>query len=104
MERIPESDWKVLRQLALVALDRLCAQIVGEITVIASNEAITMHERFGEIYGLIGDRNKDIARTFDGPSRSSAPLKLLQMRSLDLVSDEELGGSPRMFGRLSNES
>jgi hypothetical protein len=85
-----ERDWKVFRELREVALDRLCARILGEATAVIEDSAKTNHERFLELYRLIVDRNQDIARGFNAPRRSVMLSQLLFIHHLGLLEVEEL--------------
>ena len=73
MERhLPEKDWKLLRQLAPVALERLCDKILKEAMAIAQAPAKTSHERYLELYKLIQEQDRDLAFAFDDHRRSTA--------------------------------
>ncbi len=87
---IAESDWKKFRQVRLVALDRFCRRVLADCQEVCSDESMTAHERYGKLYGLIHDRDKDMARAFDDPRRSTADLQLRLMVYHGLVLDEEL--------------
>ncbi len=86
----PERDWKIFRDLAQVALDRFCAHVLGEISAVATDTSKSNHDRYGEIYGLIRNRDRELAQAFDGMSRSNASLQLLLMVRRELITDEEL--------------
>ncbi len=86
----PERDWKTFRELREVALERLCERVLGEIGAVVRNSEKSHHERFRELYGLIRDRNHDVARAFDGPKRSSMLLQLSAIVSLGLLEADEL--------------
>jgi len=87
---VPESDWKVFRELREVALERLCERILDEVATVISNSSRTHRERFGELFGLIRDRNHDIARGFDGPKRSAMLAQLSVNYSLDLLKPSDM--------------
>ena|SRR5579871_3067546 len=87
---IREPDWKVLRDVEPLALDRLCEQILSEVTKVASDPDIGAHARYGKVYKLIHKCDKDIADAFDGLSRSNALLKLGIMVHLGLIAPGEL--------------
>jgi hypothetical protein len=72
LDRINESDWKLFRQLQAIALQRFCQRVLDEVVQVASNADKTSHERYGEMYGLIKDRDKELAHAFDDPRRSRA--------------------------------
>ena len=86
----PESDWKVFRELRVVALERFCERVLDEINHLSSDIGMTAHDRYTEVYRLIERRDRELARAFDGPSRSKATAQLTLMSSLGLLSPEEL--------------
>jgi hypothetical protein len=47
---IPESDWKVFRQLHPIALNRYCEEVLQDIAQIAGDTKTTPHERHLKIY------------------------------------------------------
>ena len=87
---IAEADWKRLRKLKEVALDRLCAAILHECRDITVAEGQTTHERYLALFRHIRERDADVANAFDGLSRSTAVQRLAAMCALDLVAEEEL--------------
>jgi len=86
----PERDWKTFRELREIALERLCERALREFGAVIGNSEKSNHARFRDLYGLIGDRNHDIARAFDGPKRSSMLLQLSIIVCLGLLESEEL--------------
>lgn len=87
---IPESDWKKFKKVREVALQRLSQRILDEAQAVCRDESRTPHERYGDLYGLIQDRDRDIARAFDGFSRSLATTQLIIMANLDLLTEDEI--------------
>jgi hypothetical protein len=87
---INESDWKLFRQLRVVALDRYCQRVLGEIGAIASDAGKTSHERYLAIFELIHKRNREMANAFDDPRRSVALIQMRLIRSLGLWTEEEI--------------
>lgn len=96
-DQIRESDWKILRDLKQVALERLCERTLGEIAAITIASSRGAHERYLEIFKLIESRDEDLALAFNDVRRSNAIIKLATMRSRGLVTDEE-------FQRFSDET
>jgi hypothetical protein len=94
---IRESDWKLFRQLQSVALQRFCQRVLDEIVQVASEADKSSHERYGEIYGLIQKRDKELAAAFDGPRRSRALVQLAHLQGHGLLTEEE-------FSRFSSET
>jgi len=90
MARIDESDWKTFKQLQPVALERLSQRILDEIQDLCRDDSRSPHERYLDIYGVVRDRDKDIADAFNQFSRSSAFTGLLVMVRLDLLRQDEL--------------
>ena len=92
-DRLSESDWKYLSQrLQPVALDRFCRRALADLGRIAEDEATGSHERYLAVFHLIEERDRELASAFDDMRRSTAFWRLLRMRSLGLVTDEELAG------------
>lgn len=89
MKDIREADWKRLRDLKAMALDRFCARVLSDIERVSSDSAATSHQRYLAIYDLIQKRDKELGSIFDGLSRSSAVEKLLLMHHAGLLTDDE---------------
>lgn len=87
---ILESDWKKFKELRKIALDRFCQGVLADTKTISMHGALSAHARYGMLYGLIEDRDKEMARMFDGLARSSALWKLTLMVSRDLLTEAEL--------------
>ena len=87
--RIPESDWKVLRQLKPMLLERFCRRVLADVTQVLNNNAETHHQRYLQIFQLLRKEDADLAMAFDDIRRSNALSKLTTMRALDLLADEE---------------
>jgi hypothetical protein len=87
---ILESDWKILRKLGPVALDRFCRRVLDEISALAADASKSNHERYLAIYKLLRRRDEELADTFNDLKRSNAVMQLACMRFQDVVSDEEL--------------
>ncbi|MCW8275504.1 hypothetical protein IMF27_07150 [Pseudomonas sp. PCH199] len=89
---IAESDWKKFKELCRIALDRFCQGVLADAKAIAQHGALSAHARYGMLYGLIQDRNKDMYQAFDAnsQSRSSAIRGLALMVMHDLLTEAEL--------------
>ena len=98
LQPIKESDWKILRELARVALDRFCRRVLGEAGRLCDDaDPRGAHERYLALCRLIQDRDEELGGTFNDLRRSVALLQLARMRRGQLVTDEE-------FGRFSPET
>ena len=89
VREIKESDWKLLRRLHPVALERFCQQVIEEINQATANCTGDYHERYLEVFELIMDRNQKMARSFDDPRRSNAFIMIANIRGSQLLTDEE---------------
>ena len=69
---IRESDWKLFRELHPVAVNRFCERVLGEITRVASDASKTPHARYGDIFRLVREQDRLLARAFDDKRRSTA--------------------------------
>lgn len=87
---ISESDWKTFKGVREVALDRFSLRILGECQSICSGDSSTPHERYGELYGLIQERDREMAHAFDDFRRSTAVSCLRLMWELGVVTEQEL--------------
>jgi hypothetical protein len=96
MSDFPERDWKLLRELKPVLLERLCGQILRRAADIATASDAANHQRYLKLWDMIQEQNEEVARAFDDHRRSTAFIKVLQIRRLGLFTDEE-------FARFSEE-
>jgi len=87
---IKESDWKVLRRLHPVALERFCERVLAEIGSVNNDDARNFHQRYLDIFAIVKRRNREMARVFDDLKRSRALTMLAQMCSAGLLTDDEL--------------
>ena len=105
---IKESDWKVLRQLHAIAVERFSSRIINEIEAITSATDRSAHDRYVDVLALIRKRKPDMEHAFDDMRRSRALQRLVAIQSHDLLTEEELGQfSPEMrvrCGRCSRSS
>jgi hypothetical protein len=94
---ISERDWKLLRELKPIALERFCDRVLAELAGVASAPDKSSHERYLTAFDLIHRRNEELSHAFDGLRRSTALFQLAAMRSHRLLTDEE-------FARFSVET
>ncbi len=87
---ISEKDWKLLRTLHEVALQRFCERALHEFREVSGDRTYTAHERFLRLFELVATRNRDLAHAFDDLRRSTALQRLVAMRGLGVVTDEDL--------------
>ena len=85
----PESDWKALKQLHPIVLDRYCTQVLREIEKVAADSNRTAHQRYLEIFSLIDKRNETMSVAFDDLRRSTAFVRLANICACGLLTEEE---------------
>jgi hypothetical protein len=86
---IKESDWKLLRRLHAVALERFCQRVIDEINRATSNCTEDYHKRYLEVFDLIMDHNEKMAWAFDDMRRSKAIILLANIKESNLLTEEE---------------
>lgn len=89
MQDIKESDWKYLRDLSRIALDRFCERALGELVRVAADPDKGAHVRYLAVYKLLHRENEQLAHAFDDLRRSSALIQLALMCRLKLITDDE---------------
>jgi hypothetical protein len=87
---VAEKDWKVFRRLHSLALERHCAKTLRMAQDIAGDKAQTNHQRYQRLFGLMQDRDKEIARAFNNPRRSVVLEQIVAIRSLGLLEGSDL--------------
>ncbi|MBK8068914.1 MAG: peptide ABC transporter substrate-binding protein [Rhodanobacteraceae bacterium] len=87
-----EADWKHLRSLKPVVLDRLCERILNEVVRTSRAPGKSNHERYLAVYRLIQRRDREIAEAFNDMRRSTALYSILAMHRLGLFTTEEIAG------------
>lgn len=85
-----ESEWKKFRKLREICLERFCERVLLEAEKICKSDNQSAHGRYGGLYGLMRDRDKELANAFDDPRRSNAFIQLMLMYKLKLIADKEL--------------
>ena len=90
MIRMSEADWKRFRQVRELALERFCQRVLDECQAISADSSRSAYDRYLAIYELMQERDQAMANGFDAPRRSTAVIQLSILRSLDLVTPEEV--------------
>lgn len=99
MMPIAERDWKRFVVLKERALERYCRTTLSDVAGLCvlppgtdgdEDGGPSAQERYREVYWLVQERNRQIARAFDGHSRSRAPLQFLAIVEMGLLTDEEI--------------
>ncbi len=97
LRTIVETDWKVLRRLHPLALERFCKRVLAEIDPVIQVRAQSAHQRYLGIFKIIEQRDREMASIFDDPRRSNALGMLAKFRSEGLLTEDE-------FSSLSPET
>lgn len=92
-----ESDWKILRRVHPLAVERFCERVLDEVERFTHQSNQSYHERYLRIFKLMQQRDREIARLFDDPMRSRALAMIARIRSEGLMTDAE-------FSSLSEEA
>jgi hypothetical protein len=53
MPEIQEPDWKMLRRVHLLTLERFCKRVLAEIARVSREDAKSYHARYLQIFGVI---------------------------------------------------
>ena len=93
---LAERDWKELRALQPIALDRFCKRVLADIVGAASDTSRGNHELYLAICKLIRDRDHQLEDAFDDMRRSTAVIQIGRMCVLGLVAEDE-------FARFSDD-
>lgn len=86
---IPESDWKVFREVRAAALERFCQRVLDDIERTMSDKARSFHDRYLEIFKLIERRDRELAHAFNDMRRSTAIFQLAVICSHGLLTPDE---------------
>jgi hypothetical protein len=89
MLEIKESDWKVLRRVYPLAHGRFCEQVLAEVESLLHDRERSSRERYLDLRDLIECRDRQMARLFDSPRRSTALPLLARLREEGLLTDED---------------
>ena len=89
VDQIAEADWKILRSMRPVVLERFCERILGEVAILTAGGVGTAEERYHALWELIRSRDGMIADALDDHRRSNALMKIMNMRVGNMLTDEE---------------
>src|ERR1039457_5845962 len=78
---IKESDWKVLKRLHPLALERFCERVLAEIERAKHDNARSFHQRYLDIFIIVERCDREMGRIFDDLKRPNALMMLAQMRA-----------------------
>jgi hypothetical protein len=87
---VPESDWKVFRELQQRALERFCKRTLEEVQTILGQGSQSHHNRYLDVFRLLQTRDDELARAFNDARRSRMIIQLVAMHSYGLLEANEL--------------
>ena len=87
-----ERDWKHLRTVHGIALERFCSQVLDDAVAIARDGELSAHERYLQLFQTLHERNDAMATAFDDMRRSTGLQRLTAMVGLNVLTREELAG------------
>ena len=85
-----ERDWKHLRSVHGIALERFCTQVLDDAVAIVEDGGLSAHERYLQLFQLTQERNAAMATAFDDMRRSTGLQRLTAMIGLNLLTHDEL--------------
>jgi hypothetical protein len=77
---IAEADWKALRRIHPLALERYRERVLAEIERVTHDSTESTHQRYLEIFKIIEQRDREMSNIFNDPKRSNALTELLRYR------------------------
>ena len=86
----PESDWRTFRNLRELALERFCKRVLDQARSLLKPGPETHHERYLDLFELLGTRNDRMASMFDNPRRSRMIAQLAAIIADGLLEPQEL--------------
>jgi hypothetical protein len=90
MRTIPEKDWKYLSRIKQEMLNTLCLRIQKEAKDIIDSPNVAEIKNYHKLFKHIQNSDKTISRCFDGWKRSDIALKISQLLSENLLTDEHI--------------
>jgi hypothetical protein len=93
IDKIKESDWKYLKKLKPMLLERACTQINKEAVLILKNEE--NHEQYQvymDMFRHYEQKDDILAECFDDYRRSKAKQRIFSLIYHGIMSDNELQG------------
>ena len=85
---LPESDWRVFRELQPIALERFCKRALNE--AILDDGSRNHHERYLHVFRLLRTRDDELAHAFNDPRRSRMIGQLVAIHAHGLLEPAEI--------------
>ena len=87
---VPESDWKVFRELQQHALERFCQRALEEVQTILGDGSRSHHNRYLDVFRLLRTRDDELAHAFNDARRSRMIIQLAAIHAYALLEPNEL--------------
>jgi predicted secreted Zn-dependent protease len=65
---IAEANWKAFKRMHSLALERFCERVLAEIEQVTKNGMQSAHQRYVDIFRIVEQRDREIARLFHDQS------------------------------------
>jgi hypothetical protein len=102
-EAFPERDWRVFRELRPVWLQRYCAKVNQQVLKKLSDSRRSEHERYIDVYRFIQKKDRELGDAFNDFRRSTATRQISVIRSLGVVSEQEVARFSDQTQRFTSE-
>jgi hypothetical protein len=102
-EGFPESDWRVFRELRPVWLERYCAKLNQQVIKKLSDSRRSEHERYIDVYRFIQKKDRDLGDAFNDFRRSTATRQISIIRTLGVVTEQEVARFSEQTQRFTSE-
>lgn len=86
---MPERDWRLFRDLRVLAPERYCRGVLKEVCCAAAEDGSGSHERYLKVSELLRERDGVLAGAYNDPRCSVAMTQLLWPRRLKLINEAE---------------
>lgn len=91
---IPEVDWRQLRKVDLLLLERCCQRALTKVETILRAPKTTAIDRFWDAHRFMEDQTKEVRRAFEDYRRSTAPRWFTMAGVLTLLAVVACSASP----------
>lgn len=93
IREIKESDWKYLRKLKPILLERACAKINRDAQKLLENkDNIDQYQLYLTLYKYYKEEDEVIAECFNDHRRSMAKFRIISLVKHGIMTDDELQG------------
>jgi hypothetical protein len=87
---VPESDWKVFRELRELALEWFCKRVLEELEPLRRDTSRSHQERYLDVFRFLQARDEEFAHAFNDPRRSRMIIQLAAIAAYRLLEPHEL--------------